>query len=68
MVGANATLELDPEQAEQIILAQRLGNGNLHLTLRSMLDFAGKTDSNMNTEKDEGFTIVRAGAAQQAVR
>jgi pilus assembly protein CpaB len=68
VVGANATLELDPTQAEQIILAQRLGNGNLHLTLRSMLDFAGKTDSNMDFDKDTGLTIVRAGSAQQAVR
>jgi pilus assembly protein CpaB len=68
VVGANATLELDPTQAEQIILAQRLGNGNLHLTLRSMLDFAGKTDSNMDLDKDTGLTIIRAGTAQTAVR
>jgi pilus assembly protein CpaB len=68
VVGSNATLELDPAQAEQIILAQRQGNGNLHLTLRSMLDFAGKTDSNLDQEKESGLTIVRAGAAQQAVR
>jgi pilus assembly protein CpaB len=69
VVGANATLELDPEQAEQIILAQRKGNGNLHLTLRSMLDFAGKATSNTELDSDNsGMTIVRYGAAQQALQ
>jgi pilus assembly protein CpaB len=69
VVGANATLELDPIQAEQIILSQRLGNGNLHLTLRSMLDSAGKTASNTDEDSSKNaLTIVRYGAAQQAVR
>ena len=36
VVGSNATLELDPAQAETIILAQR--TGQLSLTLRSMQD------------------------------
>src|SRR3984957_9385906 len=47
VVGTNATLELDPTQAELIILAQRTGggSGSLQLTLRSMLDAAGKTVS-----------------------
>ena len=31
VVGGNATLELDPQQAELIILAQHAGNANLHL-------------------------------------
>ena len=31
VVGGNATLELDPQQAEQVILAERAGNANLHL-------------------------------------
>ena len=71
VLGANATLELTPEQAELIILAQRMGGaGNLHLTLRSMLDAAGKTDSvgDLGTGKGGGLTIVRAGAPQQASR
>ncbi|WP_158815232.1 Flp pilus assembly protein CpaB [Methylocapsa sp. S129] len=70
-LGANATLELTPEQAELIILAQRMGGaGNLHLTLRSMLDAAGKTDSvsDLGVSKGGGLTIVRAGAPQQASR
>ena len=71
VVGANATLELDPSQAELIVLAQRTaGAGNLHLTLRSMLDASGKTDSvgDLGAGKAGGLTIVRAGAAQQASR
>jgi pilus assembly protein CpaB len=69
LVGQNATLELDPSQSEQIILAQRAGNGNLHLTLRSLLDSGGKTDSNLDFETNSGgMTIVRYGAAQQALR
>lgn len=71
VVGANATLELDPAQSELIVLAQRTaGAGNLHLALRSMLDSAGKTDSvgDLGTGKAGGLTIVRAGAAQQATR
>jgi pilus assembly protein CpaB len=71
VLGANATLELSPEQAELIILAQRLGGaGNLHLTLRSMLDASGKTTavSDLGAEKGSALTIVRAGAPQQASR
>jgi len=70
VVGANATLELDPGQAELVILAERLGNGNLHLSLRSLLDTAGKTDTvgDLSTGKAGGLTIVRYGAPQQASR
>jgi len=71
ILGANATLELDPAQAELIVLAQRTaGTGNLHLTLRSMLDAAGKTDSvsDLGDGKSGDLTIVRAGAAAQATR
>jgi pilus assembly protein CpaB len=72
VVGGNATLELDPAQAELVILAQRMGggSGNLQLTLRSMLDAAGKTDSvgDLDTGKSGGLTIVRAGSPQQASR
>ncbi|HLJ71963.1 MAG TPA: Flp pilus assembly protein CpaB [Roseiarcus sp.] len=69
VVGSNATLELDPTQVEQIILAQRAGNGNLHLALRSLLDSKGKTESNVSENTNEGgLTIVRFGAAQEAAR
>jgi pilus assembly protein CpaB len=70
VLGANATLELTPEQAELIVLAQRMGGaGNLHLTLRSMLDAKGRTDSVVDLgSKLGGLTIVRAGSPQQASR
>ncbi|MDP9085152.1 MAG: Flp pilus assembly protein CpaB [Pseudomonadota bacterium] len=71
VLGATATLELTPEQAELIVLAQRAGGaGNLHLTLRSMLDAGGKTESvnDLGTGKTGGLTIVRAGSPQQASR
>jgi pilus assembly protein CpaB len=72
VVGTNATLELDPTQAELIILAQRTGggSGSLQLTLRSMLDAAGKTVSvgDLDASKSGGLTIVRAGSPQQASR
>ena len=69
IVGANATLELSPEQSEQIVLAQKTSSGNLHLTLRSMLDSSGKTDSNLAFQSDkDSLTIVRFGASQQASR
>ncbi len=45
VVGANATLELDPAQAELIILAQQAGNSNLHLALRSLADSAGQAET-----------------------
>jgi len=70
VVGANATLELEPEQAEMIIRAERLAGGNLFLTLRSLLDDGGKTISmgDLETGKAGGLTIVRYGAPQQASR
>jgi pilus assembly protein CpaB len=59
VVGSNATLEVDPRQAEMLILAQR--TGQLSMTLRSMLD-AQKTEVAAEVEKPEtGMTIVRAG-------
>ena len=57
--------------AELVVLAQRTsGQGNLHLTLRSMLDSQGATDAvaDLGTGKGGGLTIVRAGATQQASR
>ena len=70
VVGGNATLELDPQQAEQVILAERAGNANLHLALRSLLDSAGPAQT-AGDEQDSGgtgLTIVRFGAPQTAAR
>jgi pilus assembly protein CpaB len=71
-LGSTATLELTPEQAELIVLAERMGGGtgSLRLTLRSMLDASGKTNAvaDLGTSKGGGLTIVRAGSPQQASR
>ena len=73
VVGANATLELDPAQAELIVLAQRTaGAGNLHLTLRSMLDAAGKTGFGRRSGDRQGRRpddrARRRAAASQPMR
>jgi pilus assembly protein CpaB len=70
VTGANATLELDPEQVNLIILSQQTGNTNLHLVLRSLVDSGGPAETVVN--RDAGgkgaLTVVRYGAAQQAIR
>jgi pilus assembly protein CpaB len=65
VVGSNATLELDPKQAELIILAQR--TGQLSMTLRAMVD-ANKTGDGppADTSEDSALTIVRFGVAAQS--
>lgn len=70
VVGANATLELDPAQAELIILAQHAGNANLHLILRSLADSAGQAETagSGNAGNGNSLTIVRYGAPQTATR
>ncbi len=68
--GGNATLELDPDQVNLIILAQHSGNSNLHLVLRSLADSGGAAQTVVgagDSSKGE-LTVVRFGAAQQAVR
>jgi pilus assembly protein CpaB len=65
VTGANATLELDPDQANLVILAQRGANANLHLVLRSLADSGGPTrtvDSRGGSR--DGLTLIRFGAAQ----
>jgi pilus assembly protein CpaB len=68
VIGGNATLELDPQQAEQVILAERAGNANLHLVLRSLVDSAGPAQSVGDNQNSggSGLTIVRFGAPQTA--
>ncbi|HEY1943784.1 MAG TPA: Flp pilus assembly protein CpaB [Roseiarcus sp.] len=72
VVGANATLELDPSQAEMVILAQQTGNANLHLVLRSLADSSGPTetvgDVNGSGVGGNNLTIVRYGESQTAAR
>jgi len=65
--GSTATLELDPHQAETIILAQRVGQ--LSLVLRSMQDSAKQSGGSVSMAqqiRDRGVTIVRAGVATQS--
>ena len=57
VVGSNATLELTPAQAEQVVLAQR--TGQLSLTLRSMLD--AKQTKQPTEPQSKGMTVVRFG-------
>ncbi len=71
VTGANATLELDPDQVKLIILAQGAsaqqgGNSNLHLVLRSLVDSGGPARTVVSA--DSALTVVRYGAAQQAAR
>jgi len=70
VVGGNATLELDPAQAELIVLAQHSSGSNLHLVLRSLADSGGhaETAGDLENGKAGGLTIVRYGASQQAAR
>jgi len=68
VTGANATLELDPDQANLVILAEHEGNSNLHLVLRSLADSAGSAETVVDGGPKGGLTVVRFGAAQQALR
>jgi pilus assembly protein CpaB len=70
VVGGNATLELDPSQAELIVQAQTSGGSSLHLLLRSLVDSGGPAETVGDSQggKQTGLTIVRYGAAQQAAR
>ena len=63
VVGSNATLEVEPRQAEALILAQR--SGQLSLILRSMLDYSTTSADAIPTENkgDGSLTIVRFGIA-----
>lgn len=68
VTGGNATLEVDPGQAEALVLAQRVGQ--LSLSLRSIMD-QGKTENSDDagaSSSDTGITIVRFGAASSAGR
>jgi pilus assembly protein CpaB len=61
VVGETATLELEPRQAELVMMAQR--SGELSLALRSLAD-ANKQDEAPTSREETGLTIVRFGNAQ----
>lgn len=63
VVGGTATLELTPDQAERVILAQR--TSQLSLTLRAMADAAHDT-APAATAQPVSMTIVRFGNPSQA--
>ena len=68
IIGSNATLELDPKQAEMITLAQR--TGQLSLTLRSLLDTIATAKAEEPTpdvkSDDRSITIIRYGVSTSA--
>lgn len=64
VAGGTATLELTPEQAERVILAQR--TGQLSLTLRSMADSGQEVAAPTIVAQPPSMTIVRFGNASQA--
>ena len=61
VIGGTATLELTPDQAEKVVLAQR--TGQLTLTLRSVAD-AAKFDK--AADAPETMTIIRFGNTSQS--
>jgi pilus assembly protein CpaB len=63
ITGSNATLELDPKQAETVVLAQRIGQ--LSLSLRSMVD-ASKMNEDFSHDDHDAITVVRYGVAARA--
>ena len=62
--GSTATLEVDPRQAEQLVLAQRVGQ--LSLALRSMADAGKAANLSSDTTPARTLTIVRYGIASQS--
>lgn len=64
VTGSTATLELDPRQAELVVLAQR--TGQLVLSLRPITDAIAKdaaAEAPLDDPNDSGLTIVRHGVA-----
>lgn len=63
VTGETATLELDPKQAEQVIVAQRIGQ--LSLALRSIVD-SGAKDTPSGKVDNDAMTIIRYGVPFQS--
>ena len=70
VTGSNATLELDPSQAELVVLAQNTNGSDLHLVLRSLMDSGGdaETVSDLQNANSGGLTILRFGVSREAAR
>jgi pilus assembly protein CpaB len=62
VVGETATLELEPRQAELVMMAQR--SGELSLALRSLADTNKTDEAPQQARDDTSLTIVRYGNAQ----
>jgi pilus assembly protein CpaB len=63
ITGETATLELTPQQAELVVLAQKVGQ--LSLALRSLAD-VNETGTPERAERQDAFQIIRFGVQQQA--
>ncbi len=63
VTGETATLELTPAQAEQVVLAQKVGQ--LSLALRSLAD-VNETGTPKREERNTTLQIIRFGVQQQA--
>ena len=61
VIGATATLELTPDQAEKVVLAQR--TGQLTLSLRGISD---ATTEDKPAEQAQTMTIIRFGNTSQS--
>lgn len=64
ITGATATLELDPRQAELVVLAQR--TGQLALALRPLVDAISKNEdaeTALPEGSDDAMTVVRFGVS-----
>jgi pilus assembly protein CpaB len=70
VIGGNATLELDPKQAEIVLYAENTPGAHLSLVLRSLVDSSGNTETinDPSSDQSNALTIVRYGTAQQAAR
>jgi pilus assembly protein CpaB len=64
ITGESATLELTPEQAELVVLAQKVGQ--LSLALRSMAD-VHETGTPQKAERQDALQIIRFGIQQQTI-
>jgi pilus assembly protein CpaB len=64
ITGESATLELTPEQAELVVLAQKVGQ--LSLALRSMAD-VHETGTPQSAERQDALQIIRFGIQQQTI-
>ena len=66
MIGKTVTLELNPGQAEALVLGKQLGT--LSLSLRSIVDTAPGSgdDIDRNANRDNGINMVRFGVTTKA--